>query len=74
VQFTLFGSELVLTNELLKAAAFLAGFAALQFTVSLLSDSAYQDEFLDELHDELRDSLAARAVYLNVMIRRRAKR
>jgi hypothetical protein len=71
VQFTLFGSELVLTNELLKAAAFLAGFAALQFTVSLLSDSAYQDEFLDELHDELRDSLAARAVYLNVMIRRR---
>lgn len=72
--FWLFGKELVITNELLKASAFLAAFAALQFTVSLLSDSAYQEEFLDELHDELRDSLAARAVYLNVMIRRRAKR
>lgn len=70
VSFWLFGKELVITNELLKAAAFLAAFAALQFTVSLLSDTAYQEEFLDELHGELRDSLAARAVYLTVMIRR----
>jgi hypothetical protein len=68
--FTLFDTELVLTGELLKAAAFLAGFACLQFTVSLLSDATYQEQFLDRLHGELRDSLAARAVYLTVMIRR----
>ncbi len=71
LSFWLFGKELIVSNELLKASAFLAAFAALQFTVSLLSDSAYQDEFLDELHGELRRSLAARAVYLVVMIRRR---
>lgn len=74
LSFWLFGRELVVSNELLKASAFLAAFASLQFTVSLLSDSAYQDEFLEELHEALRDSLAARAVYLTVMIRRRHAR
>lgn len=68
--FTLFDTKLALTGELVKAAAFLAGFACLQFTVSLLSDTAYQAEFLEQLHHELRDSLAARAVYVTVMIRR----
>jgi hypothetical protein len=71
--FTWFDTKLALTGELLKAAAFLAGFACLQFTVSLLSDATYQEQFLDKLHGELRDSLAARAVYLTVVIGR-AKR
>jgi hypothetical protein len=67
--FHLFGTRLVVTSELLKASAFLAGFTALQFTVSLLSDENYQDEFLHELREELRESLAARAVYLLVSIK-----
>ena len=70
VSFTLFGAHLSLTAELLKAAGFLGGFSALQFTVSLLSDNAYQEEFLQRLREELREALAVRAVYLNVMIRR----
>jgi hypothetical protein len=67
--FHLFDTRLVVTSELLKASAFLAGFTALQFTVSLLSDDDYQEEFLHELRGELRESLAARAVYLAVSIK-----
>jgi hypothetical protein len=67
--FRLFDTRLVVTSELLKASAFLAGFTALQFTVSLLSDDNYQKEFLHELNEELRESLAARAVYLAFSIK-----
>lgn len=70
VSFSLFGADLSLTSELLEAAGFLAGFSALQFTVSLLSDNTYQEEFLRGLREELRESLAARAVYLTAAIRR----
>lgn len=70
VEFGLFGADLSLTTELLEAAGFLAGFTALQFTVSLLSDDTYQREFLTDLRESLRESLAVRAVYLTVMIRR----
>jgi hypothetical protein len=74
VSFHLFGADLAVSSELLKTSAFLAGFTALQFTVSLLSDGTYQEEFLHDLREELRDALAARAVYLSAMIRRaRAK-
>ena len=66
--FHAFGVRLGMTTELLEAAGFLAGFAALQFTVSLLSDASYQEEFLHGLREELREALAARAVYLQVMI------
>jgi hypothetical protein len=74
VAFHLFGADLAVSSELLKTSAFLAGFTSLQFTVSLLSDGTYQEEFLHDLREELRDALAARAVYLSAMIRRaRAK-
>jgi hypothetical protein len=74
VSFRLFGADLAVSSELLKTSAFLAGFTSLQFTVSLLSDGTYQEEFLHDLREELRDALAARAVYLSAMIRRaRAK-
>jgi len=63
--FDLFGTRLGPTVELVKVATFVAAFAALQFTVSLLSDRAYQDDFLGDLRDSLRRSFAARAVYLH---------
>lgn len=67
--FDLFGNRLGMTVELVKVAAFVAAFAALQFTVSLLSDRAYQDEFLGDLRDSLQRSLAARVVYLRAVLR-----
>ncbi len=62
--FELLGQRLGLTAELLKVSGFLAAFAALQFTVSLLSDGTYQDEFLSNLRATLRTAFAVRAVYL----------
>jgi hypothetical protein len=69
VTLDLFGARLSITAELLESAGFLAGFTALQFTVSLLSDRTYQDEFLQDLRGKLREALAVRAVYLTAMIR-----
>jgi hypothetical protein len=66
--FDLFGERLGMTVELIKVAGFVAAFSALQFTVSLLSDRTYQDEFLGELRDSLRQSLAVRVVYLRAVL------
>jgi hypothetical protein len=65
--FDLLGQHLGLTAELLKVSGFLAAFAALQFTVSLLSDGTYQDEFLSNLRATLRTAFAVRAVYLTAV-------
>jgi hypothetical protein len=66
--FDLFEERLGMTVELIKVAGFVAAFSALQFTVSLLSDRTYQDEFLGELRDSLRQSLAVRVVYLRAVL------
>src|SRR6185295_15329801 len=49
--FNLFDQPMVLTGELLKVSGFLAGFCGLYFTVSVLSDATYQEEFLSSLLD-----------------------
>jgi hypothetical protein len=67
--FDLFGERLGMTVETVKVAGFVAAFAALQFTVSLLSDRAYLDEFLGDLRESLRCSLAVRVVYLETVLR-----
>lgn len=59
--------EMVVTGELIKVSAFLAGFCGLSFTVSLLTDAGYQEEFLAELDDEIADAFAVRAVYREVV-------
>jgi hypothetical protein len=68
--FDLFGQEMGMTTELIKVAGFVASFAALQFTVSLLSDRAYEDEFLQGLRADLRQAFAVRAVYLKAVLPR----
>jgi len=66
--FDLLGEHLGMTVELLKVSAFLAMFAALQFTVSLLSEGTYQEEFLANLRAGLRTAFAVRAVYLRAVL------
>lgn len=63
VEFGLAGRDIVLTWELLKVSSFLAAFSCLYFTVYLLTDPTYRQEFLAELLDDFRVSFAARAVY-----------
>ncbi|HEX5615257.1 MAG TPA: hypothetical protein VFZ83_08895 [Acidimicrobiia bacterium] len=60
------GQRMVLSEELLRVAVFLASFSSLYFTVVLLTDSTYREEFLEEILDDVRESFAVRAVYLRV--------
>jgi hypothetical protein len=57
------GQDMVLTPVLVKVSAFLAALSGLSFTVSLLSDATYQDEFLSDLDDDLGEAFAVRAAY-----------
>ncbi len=64
LQFGFLGRDLHLTAELLKISAFLAAFSGLYFTVVLVTDATYREEFFDEILAELRQTFAVRAVYL----------
>lgn len=59
----LFGQEMVLTAVLVKVAAFVAALSGLSFTVSLLSDRGYQEEFISDLDAGLDEAFVVRAVY-----------
>jgi hypothetical protein len=56
------GRALVLTEELVRISGFLAAFSGLTFTVYLVTDSTYREEFREEIVGELRESLAAKLV------------
>ena len=64
VAWTLAGRELVVTAPLLRVAGFLATFAALTFTVSLVTDPTYRVEFRTDMASEVREVFAVRAAYL----------
>ncbi|MGH9030720.1 MAG: hypothetical protein ACRDY4_04065 [Acidimicrobiia bacterium] len=66
----LWGRHMVLTEELLRVAGFLAVFSGFYFAISVLTDTKYREEFLEEIVGEMRRSLAVRAVYLAVLERR----
>jgi hypothetical protein len=60
------GQRMTLSEELLRVALFLSSFSCLYFTVVLLTDATYREEFLDEILEDVRGSFAVRAVYLRV--------
>jgi hypothetical protein len=61
---TLGERHLLLSEELLRVAGFLAAFTALYFTVYLVTDPTYRAQFRDEVVADVRGALAARACYL----------
>lgn len=63
-QPTLGGRELVLSEQLLRVSGFLGAFTALYFTVYLVTDSTYREQFRDDVVADVRGALAARACYL----------
>jgi hypothetical protein len=56
--------RLVLTEELLRVAGFLAAFTGMYFTVVLSTDATYREEFAEDVAPQIRQALAVRAVYL----------
>ena len=68
----LWGRHVGLSAELLQVAAFLSAVAGFSFTLSLLTDKTYRDEFLVDVVREVRQALAVRALYLRALAERRA--
>lgn len=58
--------ELRLTAELLKISTFLAAFSGLYFTVVLVTDETYRQEFRRDILAELRQTFAVLTVYRRV--------
>lgn len=63
VSWTLGGRDMVVTAELLRVAGFLATFAGLSFTVNLVTDPTYREEFRTDMASEMREVFAVRAAY-----------
>lgn len=63
------GDRIVLTEELLRAAGFLAAFSGLYFAVNAATEPTYRREFFDELLQDVRQSMAVREAYLQTLNR-----
>jgi hypothetical protein len=62
--FTLGGRDLVLTEQLLRVAGFLSAFTGLYFTVYLVTDQTFREEFREDVVSEVRTAFGVRAIYL----------
>lgn len=62
-----FGRDLVITRALLHVAGFLGALSGFYFTVYVITDSTYREEFFTEIVGEVRQSLAVRNVYLALL-------
>jgi hypothetical protein len=61
---TVLGVPLRPTTELLRVAGAIAALSGVYYAISVLTDSAYREEFLDEITAQMRTTFAARAEYL----------
>jgi len=57
------GRQLVITEPLLRVAAFLAAFGGMYFTVVLATDATYRDEFAEDVRPEVHRLFAVRLAY-----------
>ncbi len=62
--WTVFGADLRVTGALLKVSGFLGTLSGFYFTVYVITDATYREEFFTAIVDEVRQSLAVRNVYL----------
>jgi hypothetical protein len=60
-------STFALTEQLLRVAAFLAAFSGLAFTVYLVTDQTYREEFRIDVADDLRQIFAVRLAYRTLL-------
>jgi hypothetical protein len=63
----LFDTKVTVTRELLDTATGIAAFSGLYYTVGMLVDATYRDEFMDELTDQIRASFKVRTKYLRLL-------
>jgi hypothetical protein len=58
--------RIVVTAQLLRASLGIAAFSGLYYTVAMLVDATYRDEFMAELTDQVRSTFAVRTRYLDL--------
>ena len=58
--------RIVVTEQLLRAAFGIAAFSGLYYSVAMLIDATYRDEFMGELTDQMRSTFAVRKEYLTL--------
>ena len=63
----LMDTALGLTPELLRVATGTAAFSGLYYTVAMVVDSQYRDEFVTGITDEMRETFVERSEYLRVL-------
>jgi hypothetical protein len=56
--------RIVVTEQLLRAAFGIAAFSGLYYSVAMLVDATYRDEFMQELTDQMRSTFTVRKEYL----------
>lgn len=58
--------RIVVTAQLLRSSLGIAAFSGLYYTVAMLVDATYRDEFMAELTDQMRSTFAVRTRYLDL--------
>jgi UDP-N-acetylmuramyl tripeptide synthase len=64
VEWSWFGNDLALSEALVRVSGFLGALSGLYFTVYVITDRTYREEFFDEVVRDVRESVAVRNVYL----------
>ena len=62
--WTWFGQPVAVTEELLRVSGLLGALSGFYFTVYVITDNTYREEFFEDIVDDVRESLAVRNVYL----------
>jgi hypothetical protein len=63
---TLFGTETVITDQLLRVSTAIAAFSGLYYAIAMLTEATYRAEFLGGFERSMRETFALRAEYLTV--------
>lgn len=66
------GERVDVTAELLRVSGGIAAVSALYYSIAVLTDSAYREQFLDRMSEEMNSTFCARAEYLELRERMRA--
>lgn len=68
-EFTLVGSPVILSRDLLEVSGAMAGLSGLYYAIAVLTDPTYREEFLQELTEEMAGTFRARSEYLALLTR-----
>jgi len=60
------GERVQVTEELLRVSGGIAAISGLYYTIAVLTDPTYREEFLDEITGEMQETFRARAEYLGL--------